>query len=543
MLPVVLEAAVRSTILLVVVFLALQALRVRNPHTLMAAWQMVLAASLLMPVLVGWAPFTVAPPGLPPVPSISELVPADFAGLVAPAAPQPASEIAPATAAVDWLAVCSGLYLLVAVSLVLRWLLGCGLMWRLCRSASPVWEDWARHHDVRVHPSIAVPSTFGSTILLPPSYLGWDATQRRAVLAHEESHVRRADFYVLALAAINRAVFWFNPPAWWLHRRIADLAEARSDAAAIADIEDRVRYAEILLDFANCAGRSVVSLAIARGKTVRRRVERILGETVMPRNMDWKTWGALAVSILPLTIAAGAVVAQVTPQQTLAGLDPVVERRMEQARKRTEVYVDAKIFDNYVGFYQFDQFRAFTVTQLGDRLFVQLTGQEFHPVYPESTHKFFYKTIKVPAQISFATDPQGRATGLTLHQYGMDRLAKRVEEAEARVLQEAFAKRLKEPTPLPGTEAALRRHIQAFQEGQPAYHEMSEALASTTRAQLPTIRRHLAFMGALQSISFRGVGLSGRDVYEAKFENGMAICRIYMMDDGKIAGLLIQWGP
>jgi hypothetical protein len=259
--------------------------------------------------------------------------------------------------------------------------------------------------------------------------------------------------------------------------------------------------------------------------------------------MDLKTWGALAVSILPLTIAAGAVVAQVPPQQTVAGQDPVVERRMEQARKRTEVYVDPKIFDGYVGFYQLEQFRVFTIAKLGDRLFAQLTGQEFLPLFPESTHKFFYKGIKIPAQISFATDPQGRATGLTLHQNGMDRFAKRIDEADARSVQEGFARRLKEPTPLPGTEAALRRHIQAFQEGQPAYHEMSEALASTTRLQLPTIRRHLAFMGPLQSLSFRGVGLSGRDVYEAKFENGMAICRIYMADDGKVAGLLIQWGP
>ena len=43
MLPVVVDAAVRSALLLVVVLLALKALRVRNPHILMAAWQMVLA--------------------------------------------------------------------------------------------------------------------------------------------------------------------------------------------------------------------------------------------------------------------------------------------------------------------------------------------------------------------------------------------------------------------------------------------------------------------------------------------------------------------
>src|SRR5262249_10169499 len=151
-------------------------------------------------------------------------------------------------------------------------------------------------------------------------------------------------------------------------------------------------------------GRPVASLAIARAWTVRHRVERILGETMMPGKMDWKTWTALVAGILPLTIAAGAVVAQVPPQQTIATVDPVLARRLEQARKRTEVYVDPKLFDNYVGFYQFDQYRVFTITRLADRLFVQLTGQQFQPIYPESTLKFFYKGIKVPAQIAFATD-------------------------------------------------------------------------------------------------------------------------------------------
>jgi len=546
MLAIVLDGAVRSALLLVVVLLALKALRVRNPHVLMAAWQMVLAASLSMPLLVALARLALPAPGL----ALAEILPTDLASrvapmLAAPALPETASNSEPP--AVDWLAIASWLYVAVAGWLVLRWLLGCLLMWRLCRSAAPVWEDWTDGRDIRVHPAIAVPATFGSTILLPLSHAGWDMTQRRAVLAHEHAHVRRADFYVLALASLNRAVFWFNPLAWWLHDRIADLAETRSDAAAIQDIGDRVRYAEILLGFAGGTTRSAVTLAMARTRTVRHRVERILGESLLPGKMDWRTWGALAAGIVPLTaIAAGTVVAQ-GPERSLAEIvapvDPTEARRLEQARPRTEVFVDPKIFDNYVGYYQLDQLKVFTIVRLGDRLHVQLTGQEFLPLYPESPQKFFYKRIRVPAQISFATDPQGRATSLTLHQFGMDRLAKRIEEADAKGAQEAFAKRLKEPTPLSGSEAALRRHIQALQLGQPAYHEMSEPLALATRSQLARIQRRLATVGALQSISFRGVGQSGRDVYEAKFENGIAICRIYMEDDGKVRALLFQWGP
>jgi Domain of unknown function (DUF3471) len=254
------------------------------------------------------------------------------------------------------------------------------------------------------------------------------------------------------------------------------------------------------------------------------------------------TWAALVASVLPLTaIATGAAVAQVPApsKETTAAVDPTAARRLEQARQRTEVFVDPKLLDNYVGFYQFDRLKVWTIARLGDRLHVQLTGQEFQPIYPESTHKFFYK--RTAAQISFTAEAQGPATGLTLHQNGAETSVKRIAEAEAKTLQETFARRVREPAPMTASEAALRSQIVAFEQGQPAYHAMSDALAAVTRPQLPRIQKRLADLGPLRSISFRGVGLDGLDIYEAKFENGMAICRIYMADDGKISDLLLQW--
>jgi hypothetical protein len=64
-----------------------------------------------------------------------------------------------------------------------------------------------------------------------------------------------------------------------------------------------------------------------------------------------------------------------------------------------------------------------------------------------------------------------------------------------------------------------------------------------TRPQIPRINRRYALYGALQSLSFLGVGMQGWDVYEAKFANGMAICRILLTPDGKISGLRFEWGP
>jgi len=44
-------------------------------------------------------------------------------------------------------------------------------------------------------------------------------------------------------------------------------------------------------------------------------------------------------------------------------------------------------------------------------------------------------------------------------------------------------------------------------------------------------------LGAVQSVKFTGVGPGGRDIYEVKFENGMAEFRIGMTADRKIEGV------
>jgi len=110
-------------------------------------------------------------------------------------------------------------------------------------------------------------------------------------------------------------------------------------------------------------------------------------------------------------------------------------------------------------------------------------------------------------------------------------------------VETSLAKRIKEGTPTPGSEAALRRQIEAFQQRQPSYGEMTGDLAAGTRPQIPEIERQLAMLGPLQSISFRGVGVQGWDVYESKFANGISVCRILLAADGKVSGLLFQWGP
>jgi D-alanyl-D-alanine-carboxypeptidase/D-alanyl-D-alanine-endopeptidase len=90
-----------------------------------------------------------------------------------------------------------------------------------------------------------------------------------------------------------------------------------------------------------------------------------------------------------------------------------------------EVAVDPKLFDGYVGRYQLAPNFIMTITRDGDRLFGQATGQPQFEMFAEGERDYFLKVVD--AQITFVTDSTGRATELILHQYGVDRHAKRVE--------------------------------------------------------------------------------------------------------------------
>jgi CubicO group peptidase (beta-lactamase class C family) len=213
-----------------------------------------------------------------------------------------------------------------------------------------------------------------------------------------------------------------------------------------------------------------------------------------------------------------------------------------QPVERTITKVDAKSLDEYIGSYRLNPNATFQITREGDQLFEQLTGQPKFPIFPQGEREFFLKVVD--ARIDFDVDASGRATALTLHQNGRDQHAERLDDAEAkRVADEsaakadAIAKRFKEQLPAPGSEAALRRAIDELQRGQPDYSQMSPAFAEVTRQQLPNLKETILQLGTLNSVTFKGVGPGGRDIYEVKFEKGLTEWRIGLMPDGKIEGI------
>jgi len=210
--------------------------------------------------------------------------------------------------------------------------------------------------------------------------------------------------------------------------------------------------------------------------------------------------------------------------------------------ERTIAKVDAKMFDGYVGSYQLNPSATLQITREGDQLFEQLNGQPKFPMFPQGEREFFLKVVD--AKIDFEVDAQGKATRLILHRMVRTQLGTRLDDAEAKRLADesaaradAIAKRFKEQKPAAGSEAAVRRAIEELRRGQPDYSQMSPAFADVTRQQLSGLKETIVQLGAVQSVTFKGVGPGGRDIYEVKFENGLTEFRIGMMPDGKIEGI------
>lgn len=92
---------------------------------------------------------------------------------------------------------------------------------------------------------------------------------------------------------------------------------------------------------------------------------------------------------------------------------------------RQEVPVDRARLRRLVGRYDFGPNLAVNVTLENGRLHAQATGQPRNELFAEGERDFFLKTVD--AQLSFDLDANGRATGLVLHQNGLDTPGPRIE--------------------------------------------------------------------------------------------------------------------
>jgi hypothetical protein len=103
------------------------------------------------------------------------------------------------------------------------------------------------------NPRCRTPVTVGlraPVVILPPDWVAWPESELKAILAHEHEHASCRDPLASVVTLLARAVFWFHPLAWWLHRHVATLSEQACDAAVLAHGHDADDYAFSLVRFA-----------------------------------------------------------------------------------------------------------------------------------------------------------------------------------------------------------------------------------------------------------------------------------------------------
>lgn len=206
--------------------------------------------------------------------------------------------------------------------------------------------------------------------------------------------------------------------------------------------------------------------------------------------------------------------------------------------ERKEITLDSKVLSRYVGVYRMQgggpTGTPMVVALDGNQLTTKLGSQPAIPIFPQSETMFFVKVVD--AQIEFPKDDgSGKATQLTLHQNGRDMIGPRMDDAEAKEITDAaaaFARRLKDQTPAPGSVQAANKMIRDLFNGKPDEAMMSPG--APIHQQLARLQSEVAGFGAIEKIAFEGVGPGGADIYSVKSAKGAWEFRIWLTAEGKV---------
>ena len=247
----------------------------------------------------------------------------------------------------------------------------------------------------------AVTGIFRPAIFLPLSAVtGLPEWQLRAILAHEIAHIARHDFLINALQLLSETVLFFNPAAWWIHRRIREEREACCDALAARWIDSSHELAETLIEQAATIPSALP--AFGDSGTVKGRIQRLLGQQPHLK-LPWKS-----LLLVTLFATAGLVIAQRGTAKAVGYL-----KRLETLTEIQGQYDDpAKAI-------------ARTTTNLFDEITVEIPVR-----IPKESSSIF------PAAITLLCGPNGYETTKSLTENNI------IKQSEDRVLLKLSLNRL-----------------------------------------------------------------------------------------------------
>ena len=325
------DVFLRSTVLLVGVWLTVKLLRRHSASVHSLILTVVVAGLVLLPALSTLAPVWRVPllpdpaaasaPG--PVQAVTGQESPQFGS---PGEPRPATMTPvpapgprwPVWILLGWLAGAAG---------CLLWLLSgeVGLRWVLRRTAPLKGEPWQTvlkdaceevNVDCEVQlfqcPRIdtaVIRGILHPMVILPATVRGWSEQRLRLVLLHELAHIRRRDSLVEILAWITLVLYWFNPLVWMTVRQMRVERERACDNAVLNAGTRPSNYATQLMEVAADLGAFRRPLwqaaAISEGSGLKDRLLCILDPKL--KRMPMRPWtvglvcALVAAVLLPLS--------------------------------------------------------------------------------------------------------------------------------------------------------------------------------------------------------------------------------------------------
>jgi len=284
--PLLAGVAVKSAIVLGVVWMAALLLRKRSAAARHVVWTTGFAALLALPLLSVSLPalrVPVAPQWLPP--DLFFETTATLRNSEAPAV-QPASTAVHAGTVPwrpNWPLWLAFAWLGGAALSFSHMLVGWIAVQRMRRNARPFPAGIESGVGVLETAPGSMPAACGlfrPVILLPADAREWSEERRKFVLLHEAAHVRRGDMATHFLARIALSLYWWNPLAWTAWREFLKERERAADDLVLNSGARASDYAAHLLDIArsmqSTAGVAAVAIPMARVSQLEGRLLAIL---------------------------------------------------------------------------------------------------------------------------------------------------------------------------------------------------------------------------------------------------------------------------
>lgn len=332
--------SVQLAALVAAAFIATSLLRVRTPMPSLRFWQVVLAGSLVLPLIQPWADTR-------PDVILSSLA------IVSSAAPAVSGT---ATPGFD---LARAVLILLAAGIAARALwLGLGLLRlrTIVAHASPDESLTALTNELAVplgvrartliSDDIDSPATIGlrrPLLLLPRRARDLPPRVQRAIVCHELVHVKRRDWVHTLAEEIWCAALWFHPAARVIASRLSLARETVVDETTIRLTRDRRAYAEALLAFSDPQPHLIGATPFIGRRTLGQRISLIAEETPMPRTRLLPRLvlalaasiavTAIAITTFPMAATLAAQAGKVYDPKEVKSL-PVVVREVKPAYTR-----------------------------------------------------------------------------------------------------------------------------------------------------------------------------------------------------------------